>query len=295
MPPRCALSVMSNSALSDLPIDASFPHRDALVTALDLARRAGALLLAIHQDGPRRVEHKSTGVDLLTEADLASQALILEGLRTRFPDHVIISEEGGGDQESRGEAVWLVDPLDGTTNFAHRFPIFAVSIALWVSGQPQIGVVQDVVRERTYWAAAGQGAWLDGERRLQVSDASELGHSLLATGFPYYRATNPDNNLAEFDYLMPRTRGVRRAGSAALDMAWVADGRLDGYWEAGLSAWDWGAGMLLVTEAGGMFSDYAGEPCRFPEGRQIVASNGRLHDALLQAIQTARRGLSARR
>lgn len=275
-----------------LPISPAFAHAAALVTAIDLAQRAGDLLLSIHQRGPRRVERKSTGVDLLTEADLASQELIVAGLRAAFPDHGLMAEERGDDRAATSGALWLVDPLDGTTNFAHRFPVFAVSIALWVDGEPQVGVVRDVVRGRSYWAAAGQGAWMDLERRLQVSQTAELGQSLLATGFPYSRATNPDNNLAEFCHLMPRTRGVRRAGSAALDMAWLADGRLDGYWEAGLSPWDWAAGLLLVREAGGLISDYQGQPWQMGK-KQFVASNGPLHPALLDAIQTARQLLGS--
>lgn len=276
----------------DLPISRAFPYRDALIKALDLAQRASALLLDIHHRGPRRVESKSTGVDLLTEADLASQDMIVTGLRAAFPDHGLMAEESGDDRASANGAIWLVDPLDGTTNFAHRFPVFAVSVALWVDGEPQVAVVQDVVRERSYWAAAGQGAWMDLERRLQVSQTTELGQSLLATGFPYSRATNPDNNLAEFNYLMPRTRGVRRAGSAAIDMAWLADGRLDGYWEAGLSPWDWAAGLLLVREAGGMVSDYWGQPWQMGK-KQFAASNGPLHPALLEAIQAARRAMGS--
>lgn len=272
----------------ELPIAPDFPYREALLTAMTLARQAGDLLLTIHRRGPRRVTTKSTGVDLLTEADLASQELILTELQRRFPDHDILAEEAGGERRDTGRPLWLVDPLDGTTNFAHRFPVFAVSIALWVNGRPQVGVVQDVVRERTYWAAAGQGAWLADERRLQVSETATLGESLLATGFPYTRATHADNNLAEFNALMPVTRGVRRAGSAALDMAWVADGRLDGYWEPYLAPWDWAAGLLLVTEAGGTVSDYGGGPLHLGSCT-IVASNGRLHTALLAAIREARR------
>ena len=204
-----------------------------------------------------------------------------------------MAEEEGGDKNSGGRALWLVDPLDGTTNFASRFPVFAVSIALWVEGRPAIGVVQDVVRERTYWAAAGQGAWMAtperlDEARLQTSQTRELNQSLLATGFPYVRATAKDNNLAEFGYLMPRVRGIRRAGAAALDQAWLADGRLDGYWEARLSPWDWAAGVLLMLEAGGVVTDYTGNPWRLGAD-QMVAANPHLHEKLLSAVQTARR------
>ncbi len=276
-----------------LPIPTSYEFYAELTTAIHLARQAGDLLLDIHRQGPRRIETKNTAVDMLTEADTASQALILETLTTRFPDHSILAEEEGGDQQRSGRALWLVDPLDGTTNFASRFPVFAVSIALWVDGQPVLGVVQDVVRSRTYWTAAGQGAWMAtperlDESRLQTSQTRELNQSLLATGFPYVRATAKDNNLAEFNYLMPRVRGIRRAGAAALDQAWLADGRLDGYWEARLSPWDWAAGVLLMLEAGGVVTDYAGNPWRLGAD-QMVAANPYLHEKLLAAVQTARR------
>ena len=193
---------------SDIRVSPSFPYRDALVLAISLAHRAGAMLLEIHRQGPNRVERKSSQVDLVTEADVASQELILEAIGQRFPDHGILAEEEqGGRRQGNGNALWLVDPLDGTTNFASRFPVFGVSIALWVDGEPQVGVVQDVVRERTYWAGRGQGAWMDLERRVHVSNTAELDQSLLATGFPYSRATNPDNNLAEFNALIPQSAG----------------------------------------------------------------------------------------
>ena len=277
---------------SSLPVSPQFPYRAALETAIEMAVKAGDLLLEIHRAGPRQVGAKSTAIDIVTEADGASQALILETIGSRFPDHGVVAEEEGGDKEPGGQAVWYIDPLDGTTNFASRYPVFSVSIALWVAGAPVVGVVQDVVRQYTYWAAAGQGAWLGtarrlDETRLRVSHTAELNHSLVATGFPYSRATNPDNNLAEFGYLMPRLRGVRRAGSAAMDVAWAAEGRVDGYWEAGPWPWDWAAAVLLLTEAGGVVTDYAGDPWR-PESRCMVAANPLLHPKLLAAVQTAR-------
>lgn len=279
--------------MPSLPIPTTYDYYAELTAAIDLAQQAGDLLLKIHRSGPRRIRTKKTAVDMVTEADTASQQLILDTLTARFPQHDILAEEEGGDKESGSRALWLVDPLDGTTNFASRFPVFAVSIALWVDGKPVIGVVQDVVRERTYWAAAGQGAWMGvptklDEVQLSVSQARELNQSLIATGFPYARATLADNNLAEFNYLMPKVRGIRRAGAAALDLAWVADGRLDGYWEAHLSPWDWGAGVLLITEAGGVVSNYHGQPWQLGQA-QMVAANPWLHEKLLTAVQTARR------
>ncbi len=278
---------------NSLPIPATYAYYEELTTAIDLARQAGDLLLKIHRSGPRRIASKKTAVDMVTEADTASQALILETITSRFPDHNIMAEEEGGDREKGGQMRWLIDPLDGTTNFASRFPVFAVSIAMCVDGQPAIGVVQDVVRERTYWAAAGQGAWMGtpqhlDEVRLQVSQTRELNQSLIATGFPYVRAQTHDNNLAEFNYLMPRVRGIRRAGAAALDLSWVADGRLDGYWEAHLWPWDWGAGTLFIVEAGGVVTDYSGQPWQLGKD-QMIAANPHLHEKLLNAVQTARR------
>ncbi len=275
------------------PFPTTFAYHAELTTAIELARKAGDLLLHIHRTGPRQVRTKKTSVDMVTEADMASQALILETLTDRFPDHSILAEEEGGDQQHGGRALWLVDPLDGTTNFASRFPVFGVSIALWVDGEPVVGVIQDVVRERTYWGAKGLGAWMGTPAKLddlpmRVSQTAELNQSLIATGFPYARATLKDNNLAEFNYLMPRVRGVRRAGAAALDLAWVGDGRLDGYWEAHLSPWDWGAGVLLVTEAGGVVTDYAGQSWQLGKD-QMVAANPWLHEKLLTAVQIARR------
>ena len=279
--------------MPSLPVPTIYPYYAELATAIDLARQAGDLILKIHRSGPRRIETKKTAVDMVTEADTASQTLITNAIAARFPDHDIMAEEEGGDKTGSGRVLWLIDPLDGTTNFASRFPVFAVSIAMCVDDQPVIGAVQDVVRERTYWAAAGQGAWMGtparlDEVQLRVSQTSELDQSLIATGFPYIRAETSDNNLAEFNYLMPKVRGIRRAGAAALDIAWVADGRLDGYWEAHLWPWDWGAGVLMLAEAGGVVSDYEGEPWRLGAD-QMIAANPYLHEKLLTAVQTARR------
>ena len=289
---RQTISILSFIMPLSLPLPSTYEYLSELITAIDLAQQAGDLLLHIHRQGPRRIRTKQTGVDMVTEADTASQELILETITSRFPAHSILAEEEGGDQQRGGRALWLIDPLDGTTNFASRFPVFAVSIALWVDEKPVIGVVQDVVRERTFWAAAGQGAWMAtpqrvDELRLQVSHTKELNQSLLATGFPYVRATVSDNNLAEFNYLMPRVRGIRRAGAAALDLAWLADGRLDGYWEARLAPWDWGAGVLFIAEAGGVITDYMGESWQLGKD-QMVAANPHLHAKLLAAVQTAR-------
>lgn len=256
--------------------------------AITLAHQAGELLRQGHARGVDVLATKQSDVDLLTEVDLASEKLICDGLRSLFPDHAILSEESSVPLPERGP-VWVIDPLDGTTNFAHGYPVFSVTLALLVDGEIELGVVYDPLRDETFAAERHRGAWRNGHR-LQVSHAAELGRSLLATGFAYDRATNPDNNLAEFCHFMPKTRGVRRAGSAALDLAFTAAGRLEAYWEQGLNIWDTAAGVLMVREAGGSVTTYGGRPWR-PGDRGIVASNGILHEVILSGLDQARQGL----
>ena len=250
----------------------------------------GAVLLRDRYENVLDVSTKSTAVDLVTDVDGAAEALILAQIRAHYPDHRIYAEETAQDETllQGAEPVWVVDPLDGTVNYAHGFPVFAVSVALVVGGRPVVGVIVDPLRGETFSAEQGQGAWVNG-RRLQVTTRSHLGEALLATGFPYTRATERDNNLDAFNYLMPRTRGVRRAGSACLDLAWTAAGRLDGYWEMYLKPYDWAAGWLLVEEAGGRVTDFSGQPWSMVQPvARIVATNGYLHDELLTALRTAR-------
>jgi len=258
--------------------------------ALDTARRAGRLLCEF-ADRQHTIGHKSTVIDLVTEADLASERLIVDAIRTRFPDHTIQSEEGLGDLGTVVPGVphlWLVDPLDGTVNYAHRYPMWAVSLALAEAGKVVIGVAYDPLRDEIFWAERGQGAWLDcrgnGGARLQVSTAPRLQQALLATGFPYRLAFLADNNLAEFNAAVPRAQGVRRAGAAVLDLAHVAAGRLDGYWEKHLQPWDWAAGWLLVEEAGGTVTTLDGRPWSLQENN-MAATNGLIHDELLNVFR----------
>lgn len=256
--------------------------------ALAVTREAGRLLRRYARQG-YEVRHKSTDIDLVTEADIASEEMIVGAIRQRFPDHTILSEEGLGDlQQIAGETtcLWLVDPLDGTVNYAHGFPVWGVSMALADHGSVVLAVTYDPLRDEMFWAERGEGAWLDGQR-VQVSQAKELRQSIVATGFAYKRATLEDNNLAEFTAMMPRVQGVRRAGAAVLDMAYLAAGRLDGYWEMHLKPWDWAAGWLLIEEAGGKVTDLAGEPWSL-EKEAIMASNGALHPALLERLRAAR-------
>ena len=254
--------------------------------ALTAARRAGALLLA-HLGGERDVQYKRSRTDLVTDMDRRAEAAIVETLRAHCPGHAILTEEAGwlaGSPDHR----WIVDPLDGTTNYASGIPIFAVSIALEVEGRVVLGIVHDPAREECFVAERGAGATLDG-RALRVSTTATLDESVLATGFAYTIRDDRDTNLAEHDALSLRCRGVRSIGSAALSLAYVAAGRLDGFWELRLGPWDVAAGGLLVEEAGGRLTDLAGRPVDL-DAPAPIASNGRIHSE----IQAVLAGVRAR-
>jgi myo-inositol-1(or 4)-monophosphatase len=254
-----------------------------LAAATEIAREAGALVAASYEQGHQE-DQKGHAHNLVTETDRASEALIVDRLRSRFPGHGIRAEEGGGSEAPPGGIIWVVDPLDGTNNFAHGLPIFAVSMAAMAGEAVLAGVTYDPLRDELFAARLGGGAWLNG-RRLAVSKRERLESSIVATGFPYDKASNPDNNLAQFAAVTPRVRGIRRLGSAALDLAYVAAGRMEAYWERGTYAWDVAAGVLMVQEAGGRVTDYAGRPARV-DGGQFLASNARIH-AELQAVLAA--------
>ena len=261
-----------------------------LAVARAIVRDVAAILLDIYKKGPQYIGRKSSVIDLVTEADLAAERLILQRLKDAFPDDAILGEETG--EHGSGRRRWIFDPLDGTTNFAHRLPVFGVSIALVEGDEVLLGVTCDVTRGRVYWATRGGGAWTQGpeekeSRRLRVSQTTVLQEALLATGFPYDKASNPDNNVREFAAFLVRCQGVRRAGAATVDLAWLADGRLDGYWEQRLQPWDWAAGALLVQEAGGTVTDYEGQPWR-PGVSNMVATNGHLHQEMLAVLRATR-------
>lgn len=231
----------------------------ALRVALEAARVAGEIQLShLGRLDPARLKTKSARRDLVTQADLESEASILAALRTAFPEHAIESEEAGVDDgdPNRGPR-WFVDPLDGTNNFVHQLPAFAVSMALWVDGQPEVAVVHAPRLGETFHATRGGGAWLH-EEPLRASTQTELADALLATGFPYRRGELEHDNLANFGALFYEARGLRRMGSAAIDLAYVAAGRFDAFWELHLSPHDVAAGGLLVREAGGLVSDADG-------------------------------------
>ena len=244
-----------------------------------IARDAGELLMT-RFGSDVAIELKGE-VDLVTEMDRRSEELVAGRLTVEFPGTAILAEEGWRSDDT-GSGLWIVDPLDGTTNYAHGFPVFAVSIAFERAGVIELGVVFDPTRQECFSAARGRGTTMNG-RAVHVSTRADLGASLLATGFPYDIRTSPRNNLAEFSRFAMRARGIRRAGAAALDMSYVAAGRFDGFWEESLSPWDVAAGSLLVTEAGGCLTGYAGEPAVIRTGR-LVASNGLIHAAMIATL-----------
>lgn len=244
-----------------------------------LARQAGALL----RDGlsqQRQIDLKSP-YELVTDMDRASEDMIVDAIRARFPDHAILAEERGG-AFGEDRPTWLIDPIDGTNNYAHGFPFFSVSLALWVAGRPQLGVVYDPMRDEVFAAEAGAGAFCN-NRRMHVSRVETLAAALVSTGFPYDFGARDDNNLHEFNRVQARCQGVRRAGSAALDIAYVALGRLEAHWEIGLKPWDTGAAALLLLEAGGRLTDDQGGAWN-PWSQRTVASNGLIHAELLNVL-----------
>jgi myo-inositol-1(or 4)-monophosphatase len=247
-----------------------------LETAADIAREAGALLATYFE---RRVGFELKGeFDLVTEADRASERLVVERLRTHFPTHGIVAEEGGG-HESPSEYRWFVDPLDGTTNFAHGFPVFNVTLGLERAGEVIAGVVYDPIRQEMFKAERGAGAYVN-NHRIRVSAAKHLADSLASTGFPS-RKRHANINIHFYYQLAMASHGVRRTGSAAIDLAWVAAGRLDFFWEFGLKPWDMAAGTLLVQEAGGRTSDMRGAAHSVTGSEHLLADNGALHDQVL--------------
>ncbi len=227
-----------------------------------------------------RVEYKGE-VDLVTEADRASEALIIDRIRKEFPDHGVVAEEGGGYEGSSGYC-WYIDPLDGTTNFAHSFPVFCVSMGLEKDGQMVAGVVYDPTRKELFSAEKGAGAKLNG-RPIQVSAIAGLSEALVATGFPS-RKRHENPNIHLYHQFNMNTHGVRRPGSAALDLAYVAAGRLDAFWEFHLHSWDIAAGKLLVQEAGGVVTQYNGKPHGLDSG-SIAAANRELQPQLLEMFR----------
>lgn len=268
-------------------------ERDVAIV-IEIAQAAGRLIMEMQRAG-FTVETKSNQYDLVTEVDLASEEQIRSALLAAYPGVGFWGEES--NQPPDDEYYWLVDPIDGTVNFALGIPQYAVNIALNRREETLLGVTLALPAGRVYWARPGHGAYAraaDGsERRMAVSTVETLQAAMLSTGFPYHRAETVDNNSAEFGYFMPRVHGIRRFGSAAIDLAWVADGIFTAHWEKHLNPWDVSAGMLMIREAGGLVTDYQGAPWSHA-GSGFVASNGRtgVHQAILDGLRVVRSELA---
>jgi myo-inositol-1(or 4)-monophosphatase len=250
-----------------------------------LAREAGAIQRASYE-AVQSIASKSQPNDLVTEVDRACEAHLVAALAKERPLDSVLAEEGGGRERTGATYRWVIDPLDGTTNYAHGYPRFAVSIAVERAGEPALGVVYDPLLDELYSAAAGAGALRNG-RPIRVSRESELRRALLSTGFAYDKAISEDDNTREFRAFLKQAREVRRDGSAALDLCYVACGRFDGYWEYKLSPWDVAAGALIVTEAGGRVTDTQGGSA-YRSGSRVLASNGAIHAAMLELLARSR-------
>lgn len=256
-----------------------------LAEAVKVAQKAGQMLReSINKS--REIYFKGI-VDLVTNFDSQSQKMILEHLSKSFPDHGFLAEEGLS-QSKKSELQWIIDPLDGTTNYAHSFPVFCVSIALEAKKDVVLGVVYDPMREEIFWAVKGKGSFLNGEE-IKVSSIDDLNKSLLATGFPYDIRVSKTNNIAHFNNFLTRTQAVRRCGSAAMDLCYVACGRFDGFWELKLKPWDMAAGALIVQEAGGRISDFQNEEFSL-SASEILATNGLIHQQMTAVLQLGKRG-----
>jgi myo-inositol-1(or 4)-monophosphatase len=246
---------------------------------IDLARAAGDVLKH-YMDRDKHVELKGRA-NLVTIADKESEALIISCIRERYPEHQILAEESGSSGEA-GEAKWIIDPLDGTTNFAHQYPFFCVSVGFEFRGEVLCGAVYDPCRVEMFSAARGLGAFVNG-RPLRVSDVEKLGSALLLTGFPYGVREKIRKAMAQFEAFIIESQAVRRGGSAALDLCYTALGRCDGFWEMDLQPWDTAAGLIILEEAGGRVTDFGGNHFSV-YGKEIVASNGRIHQEIVDVL-----------
>lgn len=253
-----------------------------LTIAVRAARRAGSIINRAALAGGLQVRSKRTN-DFVTEVDRAAEASIIETVQKAYPEHAILGEESGAIPREGAEFRWIVDPLDGTTNFIHGFPQYCVSVAVEHRGALAHAVVYDPLRDELFTASKGRGAFLN-DRRIRVSKCQKLGDALMGTGFPYRELNRLDLYMKQLRFMMEGCSGVRRAGAAALDLAYVACGRLDGFWELGLSPWDMAAGALLIQEAGGLVADLQGDQ-GFLESGDVCAATPKVFPALLQALQ----------
>jgi myo-inositol-1(or 4)-monophosphatase len=252
-----------------------------LNTAVKAARKAGSIITRSSSDLDKLTVRSKRHNDFVSEVDHAAEDAIISTLREAYPKHGFLAEESG-EKDSNADYVWVIDPLDGTTNFLHGFPQYCVSIALLHKGVASHAVVFDPNRNEIFTASKGVGAYVN-DRRIRVSKTDKLDDALIGTGFPFREVENIDRYLRMFRNVTCTTSGIRRPGAAALDLAWVAAGRIDGFWELGLSPWDMAAGALLVREAGGLVGDLAGEE-RYMQSGNIVATNAKLFAAMLKVL-----------
>jgi myo-inositol-1(or 4)-monophosphatase len=270
-----------------------------LATAIDIVLRAGDIQLAHARQGLQ--VRKKGAIDLVTQADLAVEAMCRQILADRFPGHDVLAEENGetsgsrvpGEAGDRDRCRWIFDPIDGTTNYAHGVPIFCAALGLEIGGRMVVAAVYDPSRRELFTAERGMGAWLNGSR-LAVSDTADVQDSLLVTGFPYDIQTNGGDILALFGTFIGRARAVRRLGSAALDLCYVAAGRFDGFWERRLHPWDVAAASLIVEEAGGRVTAMDGSPFDV-HSEQVLATNGRIHEEMLDVVAVFEAGRARQR
>lgn len=253
--------------------------------AVEMCRNAGAILLAGFRAKSTTISYKSR-TDLVTNIDRESEDFIVGEVKKIFPSHSIVAEEGSR-RDTGNDFIWYIDPLDATNNFAHGIPFFCVSIGVYSKTGRRVvsGAVYDPFHDEMFQASLGGGAFCNGEK-IHVSNISDIGIALLATGFPYAKEDMERNNLRQFNAFLPKIQCIRRLGSAALDLCYLASGRIDGYWEPMLHPWDTAAGSLIASEAGGRVTRYNGEPFD-PEYPEILASNGILHDRMIGLIQSA--------
>ncbi len=260
-----------------------------LEIAKKAAYQAGEIQLSF-MGKEKGIKYKSNEFDLVTMADKQSEEKILSILQAEFPDHNYLGEEGGIQQEKDSEYLWIIDPLDGTTNFSHNFPHFAVSIGLMKNNKPYLGVVYDVCKNELFWAGKGVGAFLN-DKKIEVTTTDQLKKTLLATGFPYLREATLEENFVYFKEFIHKCQAVRRPGAAALDLCYVASGRLDGFWEMNLSSWDVAAGACIVEEAGGKVTNFYSEDFDVYT-KDIIASNSYVHADMKKVIHECKKNMT---
>ena len=256
-------------------------HPEMLDFSIEIAKDAGTILMS-HFGKISSVERKSTDIDLVTLADTESEAFILERIKSVYPDHHIIAEESA-IWEGNSDYRWVIDPLDGTTNFVHSLPIFAVSIGLQYKQETILSVVHNPAAHKCFWAEKNGGAYLN-DKPIQITSTNTLSNSLLVTGFPYIHDDRFEKGFDLFKELYGKTQGIRRLGAAALDFCFVAMGRFEGFWEFGLQPWDVCAGAIILQEAGGKVSDWDGSPMPF-SGTRVLATNGHIHGEMIDVLR----------